>query len=248
MITQQDRHVTLATELVLRTETLADDLLESKDLLPYLRLMVQFPEFSVVNLLLIWEQYPRATFLARGSFWRDSVEAKNVLQPEWEGKGIDLVLPALSGNSYIGYATRFYDVRQIQDGSPGPTVARPFDPTDIQNIAAKILLSSGDFIDPDETLCLESDYLFAPEDSATSELSAWVYRLATLLYDDSDDPEFTPLAALLTQCMVMACGLPPPMLTEEGRATLAPEEPITWFTLLQQEWFRFESRFITELT
>ena len=115
MTPEFERHAKLASELVSSAEEHGDELLAGRDIRPFLELMVRLPDFGAHNLLLILEQYPRATFLARGSYWKTRAASEPVLRPEWAGKGIDLVLPALDGGALVGYATRFYDVRQTKD-------------------------------------------------------------------------------------------------------------------------------------
>ena len=92
---------------------IADALFQSGDLMGYMRLLSRFPYFHVHNLLLILQQYPNATALKglkewsriyKGTFWK-------VLQPEWEGKGIDLIAPFTDCIAREEYELKWYSIK-----------------------------------------------------------------------------------------------------------------------------------------
>lgn len=112
-----DSHRDKAARLYARAEELAS----ACDVAEFLPMLARFSDYSTVNLLLILEQFPRATFLASAAYWQEQMKGvDHILRPEWEGKGIDIIIPALvsgDSNTLVPFAVKVYDARQTcQDG------------------------------------------------------------------------------------------------------------------------------------
>lgn len=106
-----------AGRLYARAEELAEELAATGEVEGLLAVMARLPDYDAENLLLIHEQFPRATFLASAAYWQaEAADPGHVLLPEWEGKGIDVVVPALvpgDDQAIVPFAVKVYDVRQV---------------------------------------------------------------------------------------------------------------------------------------
>lgn len=106
-----------AGRLYARAEELAEELAAAGEVEGLLAVMARLPDYDAENLLLIHEQFPRATFLASAAYWQaEAADPEHVLLPEWEGKGIDVVVPALvpgDDQAVVPFAVKVYDARQV---------------------------------------------------------------------------------------------------------------------------------------
>lgn len=109
------------TEKADRLHARAEELASTCDVAEFLPMLARFSDYSTANLLLIQEQFPRATFLASAAYWQEQMkDTEHILLPEWEGKGIDIIIPALvSGGSHtlVPFAVKVYDIRQTCQAS-----------------------------------------------------------------------------------------------------------------------------------
>lgn len=109
------------TEKANRLYARAEELASTCDVAEFLPMLARFSDYSTANLLLILEQFPRATFLASAAYWQEQMkDTEHILRPEWEGKGIDIIVPALvSGGSHtlVPFAVKVYDIRQTCQAS-----------------------------------------------------------------------------------------------------------------------------------
>lgn len=106
-----------AGRLYARAEELAEELAAAGEVEGLLAVMARLPDYDAENLLLIHEQFPRASFLASAAYWQaEATDPGHVLLPEWEGKGIDVVVPALvpdDDQAVVPFAVKVYDARQV---------------------------------------------------------------------------------------------------------------------------------------
>ena len=109
----------LAPQLRASAKAAAKDMFESGDLRDYLNLLKNMHSYDAYNLILILQQFPRATCLAGFKVWQRLLSDPRamVLKPEWRGKGIDLVAPftdILSPNErrLVWFAVKQFDISQ----------------------------------------------------------------------------------------------------------------------------------------
>lgn len=97
----------IAQELLTYSGEIAEKLFASGDLTGYLELQSRIPFYGYNNLLLIYEQYPRARSLAGYVIWKKVIEAEGggrILKPEWTGKTpICLIAPFTDSTFQKGY-------------------------------------------------------------------------------------------------------------------------------------------------
>lgn len=136
-----------ALELRSSAQSAARDLFRTGDLRPYLDLVCRLNYYDAYNLLLILQQYPKATCLAGFKLWQKQLprEDMQVLKPEWRGKGIDLIAPY---TDYFGgsrftltwYAVKQFDVSQtnVPHFSLPPSVYLPGDDKHIDRLITSL--------------------------------------------------------------------------------------------------------------
>lgn len=121
----------LAAVLRQRAVQVARSLFEQGDLREFLRLVSKLHYYDAHNLLLILQQYPKATYLAGFKVWQKQFNdpKAQVLKPEWRGKGIDLIAPYTEdiGNGRYGltwYSIKHFDISQtnLRGIAPPPSV------------------------------------------------------------------------------------------------------------------------------
>lgn len=82
----------------------------------FLDLTSRLHYYDVYNLLLIWEKYPSASYLAGIETWKQWLPNAMVLKPEATGKGIELIAPfteAVSSQLQLTWFTvNVYDISQ----------------------------------------------------------------------------------------------------------------------------------------
>lgn len=96
----------------------AAEMFKSGDLSDFLEIMSRLHGYDACNLLLILQQYPKATFLAGYKVWENllgNAKAK-VLKPEWWGKGIDLVVPFTEQRDKKDLRLTWFAVKQFDIG------------------------------------------------------------------------------------------------------------------------------------
>lgn len=126
----QSKNKVFATQLRTSARAAAKELFASGDLRQYLKLLPHMHHYDAYNIMLILQQFPRATCLAGYNTWKRYLPSNKrlVLKPEWQGKGIDLVIPFTDIISYheqrlIWYAVKQFDITQTNaEYSPTPTV------------------------------------------------------------------------------------------------------------------------------
>lgn len=108
-----------ARELRSSAHSVARNLFRSGDLRSYLDLVCRMNYYDAYNLLLLLQQYPKATCLAGFRLWQKFLPNPSapVLKPEWRGKGIDLIAPytEMYGNGQSGltwFAVKQFDISQ----------------------------------------------------------------------------------------------------------------------------------------
>lgn len=120
-----------ANELRESATNAAHDLFRSGDLCGYLDLVCRLNCYDAYNLLLLLQQYPKATCLAGFKQWQKLLNdpTAQVLRPEWRGKGIDLIAPytdVLGSERYslTWFAVKQFDISQTNVTSfhPAPSV------------------------------------------------------------------------------------------------------------------------------
>lgn len=119
----------LLQELVLNVDTITS----SRNYREYLKLVTHFPTYSVHNLLLIFEQYPQATYVAGYSTWKSF--GRHVKKG---AKGIRILAPYVKTEEVVDEATQVmtrktstsfrrisvFDVSQTE-GRPLPSMVKP---------------------------------------------------------------------------------------------------------------------------
>lgn len=232
-----------AQELLQSAGRHAEAVLEGK-LTTFLPLLAKFPGYSAANLLLLREQYPNASFLARASYWKRLYGDDPILRPEWAGKGIDLILPAFDGTAIVPRVTRFYDAGQTLRGIPDQDPPEPPSTYDARDTAERSLLQHNQMVSPSEEPELEEDLLEPICDGEEEEAAAArVNQLAHLYFDAEEAPTWAGLMpALATQTILLSYGITPPRLTPNGEdlAALATEEgAMTFLDTLQRKYHAF---------
>lgn len=187
-----------AGRLYARAGELAEELAATGEVEGLLAVMARLPDYDAENLLLIHEQFPRATFLASAAYWQaEAADPGHVLLPEWEGKGIDVVVPALvpgDDQAVVPFAVKVYDVRQVAGSH---TLAAPaVTDGELESMRAALCshlmrsdnedaygLSNGDIPDP-----IASSALYVlPEDPDGALLFAMLYSLCPGRPSQDDD-------------------------------------------------------------
>jgi len=120
----------LAPQLRSSARAAAKEMFASGDLREYLKILKHMHTYDAYNIMLILQQYPRATCLAGYKIWQRMLSdpKKLVLKPEWRGKGIDLVIPFTDIITYkeqhlIWYAVKQFDISQTNAAyTPTPSV------------------------------------------------------------------------------------------------------------------------------
>lgn len=104
-----------ATELRASAKSAANNLFQTGDLRGYLDLVCRLNHYDAYNLLLILQQYPRATCLAGFKQWQRLLNdpTAQVLRPEWRGKGIDLIAPYTDVLGRDRHALTWFAVKQF---------------------------------------------------------------------------------------------------------------------------------------
>lgn len=110
----------------------AAHLFHSGDLTDFLALLSRLHYYDVYNLLLIYRQYPQATYLAGGAFWKKLAgTASTPIKPECKDSGIELLLPftEVFGRDQFGltwFSGTQYDIAQTTVTEP--PVPDPYQP------------------------------------------------------------------------------------------------------------------------
>ena len=122
----------LAPELRASAKSSARSMFESGDLRPFLDILQRLSHFDAYNLILIQQQYPRATCLAGYKAWENqrSDNQTYVLRPEWRGKPINAVYPFIDrpngkDTRLIWFAVKLFDVSQTYIRYSEPSVYIP---------------------------------------------------------------------------------------------------------------------------
>ena len=123
-----------APELRASAKASARSMFESGDLRPYLEILQRLSHFDAYNLILIQQQFPKATCLAGYKAWESlrSADQTYVLRPEWRGKPINAVCPFLDRPNgkdvrLIWFAIKLYDVSQTHVSYSEPSIYLPDD-------------------------------------------------------------------------------------------------------------------------
>lgn len=109
----------------------AAHLFHSGDLTDFLALLSRLHYYDVHNLLLIYRQYPQATYLAGGAFWKKLAgTASAPIKPECKDSGIELLLPftEVFGSDQFGltwFSGTQYDISQTTVTEP-PSSPDPY--------------------------------------------------------------------------------------------------------------------------
>lgn len=119
-----------AMRLLAQTEDISLAVFSSSDnYIRFLDLISRLHHYDALNLLLIWNAYPDAMYLAGYKVWEKMLPPDvRVLKEEHKGKGIDLIAPftdnSSSESSLVWYSVSVFDVTQttVQKAPP------PFDP------------------------------------------------------------------------------------------------------------------------
>lgn len=134
-----------ARELRSSAQSAARDLFRSGDLRPYLDLVCRLNYYDAYNLLLLLQQYPKATCLAGFKHWQKQLprEDMQVLKPEWRGKGIDLIAPYtdfFQGGRFCltWFAVKQFDISQtnVEHVSLPPSVYKPSDRNHVDRLSS----------------------------------------------------------------------------------------------------------------
>lgn len=97
----------------------ADEILQTGQIEGLLDLISRLHYYDIYNLLLIYQQFPRATCLAGYRYWKTlyaESDISKLIKPEWKGKGIDLVAPFYDPDNsmFVWSPAKQYDILQTQ--------------------------------------------------------------------------------------------------------------------------------------
>ena len=103
-----------------RIPSFIDKLFSQNDITNFLRLLSRFPYYNYINLLIILNDRPDATFLAMYSNWKTAIVSTNnvskILKPGEYKKPVDLVVPFTDTkgdrHELTWYSVMVFDVRQ----------------------------------------------------------------------------------------------------------------------------------------
>lgn len=112
--TTEERFIT-AAELRKSAEFAAQDMFKTGNLDDFLRILSRLDHYDAYNLMLILQQFPKATCLAGFKVWQRLLGDTNatVLKPEWKGKGIDLLIPYTDPMDLTHIRLRWISVKQF---------------------------------------------------------------------------------------------------------------------------------------
>lgn len=116
-----------ANELRASARNAANSLFQAGDLRGYLDLVCRLNHYDAYNLLLILQQYPRATCLAGFKQWQKLLNdpTAQVLRPEWRNKGIDLIAPYTDVIGRDRHTLTWFAVKQFDVSQTNLTTYRP---------------------------------------------------------------------------------------------------------------------------
>lgn len=176
----------------------------------FLRMLGRFSNLSAANLLLTGEQYPAARMLGRAPYWKQVFreDPGKLLRPEWEGKGIDLVLPGFDGGCMRLCSVVYYADGQMARSLPEELVPPCPSLTDIQDRAERRLLQAGMMIDPEEIPELTDDLLDDIPDEELHDAAARVNALFSLYFQGEETVPWAPrlMPALATTAIFQGRG------------------------------------------
>ena len=193
----------------------------------FLRMLGRLPNLSVANLLLTGEQYPAARVLGRAPYWRQVFpeDPGKLLRPEWEGKGIDLVLPGFDGGRVCLCSVVYYADGQLARDPPEELVPPCPSLADIQDRAERRLLQAGVMIDPDEIPELTDDLLDDVTDEEMHDATARVNTLFSLYFQGEETVPWAPrlMPALATTAFFQGRGEDGVRLSRQGAEQVRAE-------------------------
>ena len=224
----------------------AEALSASINITLFLHMLGRFPDMSAVNLVLLLEQYPRTTFLARGNYWKKIYDNEPILRPEWEGKGIDLVLPAFDGSHLNPHPVLYYADGMTFKGVLNRDPPAPPDLYDLRDELERSLLQVGQDVDYRDDPVLENELLETPDDDDLNAASARTDQLTQLYYGAEEDPNWvqTLMPALATIAYMNGRIGKAPHLSLDGQeqADMAAEDhPLDFLDQVQRLYHAFLS-------
>lgn len=119
-----------ARHLLAQTEDISGAVFSAADnYIRFLDLTARLHHYDALNLLLIWNAYPEASYLAGYKVWLKMLPpGAQVLKDEYKGKGIDLIAPFTdntdAGSCLVWYSVSVFDVTQTMVQTAPPV----FDP------------------------------------------------------------------------------------------------------------------------
>ena len=148
--------------------------------------------------------------LGRAPYWKQVFreDPGKLLRPEWEGKGIDLVLPGFDGGCMRLCSVVYYADGQMARSLPEELVPPCPSLTDIQDRAERRLLQAGMMIDPEEIPELTDDLLDDIPDEELHDAAARVNALFSLYFQGEEAVPWAPrlMPALATTAIFQGRG------------------------------------------
>lgn len=243
--------------------SVARSLFQSGDLREFLDLLCRMNYYDAYNLLLIYQQYPKATCLSGFKLWQKLLgdPTAQVLKPEWRGKGIDLIAPYTDyfGNGSLTltwFAVKQFDISQtnVKNFSPPPS---PYIPG--EDHLPRLLKSIADAISSEyhRSVVRISSSAHLRSTSSAGEMGEEVIQVRTdisperrlrFLCECMSLLAMEPLSALnpsqkeiasqyIVYCLLQTWGMEPPAFPPQNRTVLAsipPEHQVPFLSLIQR--------------